>query len=190
MESNKKLIKDEMSHKIVESAEKIIVEKGIEYLNVSRILRELNITNRVFYNRFNNIQDVLVEIHNKIIIQKRELISIEYDESIDFFEYGTNLATSFLELAYDLQEKFNFFIFGSDIFTNENYEWYLSKIKELLKIGRERDLLKDFDDEAMSYYIWCSCRGINTDIVTRMGKDEAVKLFKSSFRYLLEGIKK
>ena len=43
MESNKKLIKDEMSHKIVESAEKIIIEKGIEYLNVSKILRELNI---------------------------------------------------------------------------------------------------------------------------------------------------
>ena len=190
MKTNKKLIKDEMSYKIVDTAEKIIIENGIEFLNVSKILRELNITNRVFYNRFNNIQDVLLEIYNRIITQKRELISIEYDDSIDFFEYGMNLATSFLELAFDLQEKFNFFIFGSDMFTNGNYEWYLNKIRELLKIGRKKGVLKEFDDDAMSYYIWCSCRGINTDIVTRMKKDEAIKIFKSSFRYLLEGIRK
>lgn len=190
MEQAKKIIKDEMTYKIVDTAEKIIIEEGIEYLNVSKILRELAITNRVFYNRFNNIQDVLIEIYNKIIIQKRELISIEYDSNVDFFEYATNLATSFLELAYDLQEKFNFFIFGSDIFTNENYEWYLTRIKELINIGRKQGVLKDFDDDAMSYYIWCSCRGINTDIVTRMKKDQAILLFKNSFKYLLEGIKK
>ena len=190
MEENKRIIKDQMACKIVDTAEKIIIEKGIEYLNVSKILRELSITNRVFYNRFHNLQDVLIEIYKKILVQKRELISVEYDGKQDFFEYVTNLATNFLELAFDLQKKFNFFIFGSDIFTNENYEWYLNKIKGLIKIGRDYDLLKDFDDEAMSYYIWCSCRGINTDIVTRMGKDEAIRIFKSSFKYLLEGIKK
>lgn len=190
MEENKKVIKDQMACKIVDAAEKIINEKGIEYLTVSKILRELEITNRVFYNRFHNIQEVLIEIYKKILIQKRELISIVYDGKTDFFEYVTNLATSFLELAFDLQKRFNFFIFGSDIFTNENYEWYINKIKELIKIGRDNDLLKDFDDEAMSYYIWCSCRGINTDIVTRVEKEKAIEMFKSSFKYLLEGIKK
>ena len=52
------------------------------------------------------------------------------------------------------------------------------------------NLLKDFDADAMSYYIWCSCRGFNTDIVMRMTKEEAVEIFKKSFKFLLEGIKK
>jgi AcrR family transcriptional regulator len=60
-----------MSLKIIEIAEKIVTEEGIDSLNVCKILRELNITNRVFYNRFNNIEDVLNEVYNNIILQIR-----------------------------------------------------------------------------------------------------------------------
>lgn len=190
MESEKKIITDEMSVKIVDTAEKIIIDLGIEFLNVSKILKELSITNRVFYNRFNNIQDVLNEVYNRVVAQKRELISIEYQEGQDFFEYVTSIATNFVTLAYDVKDKFNFFIFGSDAFTRQNYEWYLNRIKQLINLGRRKNLLKDFDDDAMSYYIWCSCRGFNTDIVMRMTKEEAVEIFKKSFKFLLEGIKK
>ena len=118
------------------------------------------------------------------------MISVEYQDGEDFFEYVTNIAINFVTLAYDVQDKFNYFIFGSDIFTQQNYEWYLNRIKELIALGRSKNLLKDFDDDAMSYYIWCSCRGFNTDIVMRMPKETAVEIFKESFKFLLKGIKK
>ena len=70
MENEKKIINDDMSVKIVDAAEQIIIEHGIEYLNVSRILKLLSITNRVFYNRFNNIQEVLNEVYNRVVTQK------------------------------------------------------------------------------------------------------------------------
>lgn len=190
MENEKKIINDDMSVKIVDAAEQIIIEHGIEYLNVSKILKLLSITNRVFYNRFNNIQEVLNEVYNRVVTQKRELISVEYQDGEDFFEYVTNIAINFVTLAYDVQDKFNYFIFGSDVFTQQNYEWYLNRIKELIALGRSKNLLKDFDDDAMSYYIWCSCRGFNTDIVMRMPKETAVEIFKESFKFLLKGIKK
>ena len=58
---------------------------------------------------------------------------------------------------------------------------------------QESVLLKDefdFDDEAMSYFVWCSCRGFNADVVMRMNKDEAINKFQNTFKYLLEGLKK
>ena len=186
----KKLINDEMSIKIIDATEQIILEQGIETLNVSRILKYLNITNRVFYNRYSNIQEVLQKIFERVINRKKDLIDIEYDANQDFFEYVTTIATNFLLFAYDVQDKFNYLIFGSDVFTQNNYEWYLVKIKEIIQLGRSKNLLKDFDDEAMGYFIWCSLRGFNADVVMRMEKEEAVNKFQNTFKYLLEGIKK
>ena len=60
MESAKsELITDAMSEKIIETAEKIATTDGASTLTVRRILKELGITNRVFYNRFRNIDEVL-----------------------------------------------------------------------------------------------------------------------------------
>ena len=186
----KKLINDEMSLKIIHTAEKIVTEDGIETLNVSKILRELNITNRVFYNRFNNIEDVLNEVYNNIILQIRETITPDYDGKQDFFEYVLDIITNSLMLSYDLKMKFNLYIFGNDSLSESNYQWYISRIKQLIKYARENDLVKDFDDDAMSYTIWCACRGFNADAVMRIGKEEAIKRFRHSFKFLLDGIKK
>ena len=187
---NKKLIIDSMSIQIIDATEQLILEQGIEKLNVSKILKHLNITNRVFYNRYNNIQEVLQKIFERVIARKKDIISIEYDGSQDYFEYVMKIATNFLLFAYEVQDKFNYLIFGSDVFTQNNYEWYLVKIKEIIQLGRSKNLLKDFDDEAMGYFIWCSLRGFNADVVMRMEKEEAVNKFQNTFKYLLEGIKK
>lgn len=45
------LIFDEMSETIIATAAKLASESGTETINVRRILQELGITNRVFYNR-------------------------------------------------------------------------------------------------------------------------------------------
>ena len=81
----KKIIKDEISNKIIQATAIIIRNEGITKLNVSKILKKLGISNRVFYNRFNNIEEVLEEVYNKIIIQIREQLNGEYDEKQDFY---------------------------------------------------------------------------------------------------------
>ena len=50
-----KLITDEMSFKIIETTENLVTTNGARNINVRQILKELEITNRVFYNRFHNI---------------------------------------------------------------------------------------------------------------------------------------
>ena len=45
------LIQDEMSQKIIDAVEEIAMEGGAATLTVRQILRKLDISNRVFYNR-------------------------------------------------------------------------------------------------------------------------------------------
>ena len=52
-------IRDEMSEKIIEVAEQLATTEGAGTLTVRKILQTMDITNRVFYNRFRNIEEVL-----------------------------------------------------------------------------------------------------------------------------------
>ena len=60
--SQNELIVDEMSDRIIAVAERMAMTNGAHTVNVRKILLELGITNRVFYNRFRNVEDVLVFI--------------------------------------------------------------------------------------------------------------------------------
>ena len=65
------------------------------------------------------------------------------------------------------------------------------KIKKLIDYAKSHGLIKDVDSDVMSYAIWCFCRGYNADSVGRgLPKEEAVKNFKYSFGFLLDGLKK
>ena len=75
------LICDEMSNRIIEVAEDIATENGAQSVTVRKILQALGITNRVFYNRFRNIDEVLSMVYNGMIPRIRESFSAEIDES-------------------------------------------------------------------------------------------------------------
>ena len=190
MENNPvKLIKDEMSDKIVAAAEKIATQS--EEVTVRKILRELGVTNRVFYNRFRNIEEVLEIVYHNIISKIRESMSVKYDGDGDFFAYVTDAVVDTLLLSYDLKMKFNRYVFEYDSVTQSNYEWYMQRINGLFSYGKKNGLIKsDVDAQALSYAIWCFCRGYNADAVERnLPKAEAVEKFRYSFSILLDGIK-
>lgn len=190
IKEEKKLIIDDISYKIVESAAIIIQKEGINALNVSKILKRLNISNRVFYNRFNNLEEVLTEVYNRIVVQIREKLNPVYDGKTDFFEYVLTLITNSLELSYELKTQLNLYIFGNDSISEQNYQWYIERIKKLIDYAKDNQLIIDVDSDVISYTIWCAIRGYNADAVTRMQKDEAIKKIKYSFGLLLEGLKK
>ena len=188
-QETKGLIKDETSQKIIAAAEKIATESG--EVTVRKILRELGVTNRVFYNRFHNVDEVLEIVYNNTISKIRESMAVEYDGEGDFFEYVTGVVVGTLLLSYDLKMKFNRYVFEYDSVTQSNHAWYMQRIKTLFAQGKEKGAIRaDVDEEALSYAIWCFCRGYNADAVERnLPKDEAVQKFRYSFSILLEGLK-
>lgn len=185
------LIADEMSDRIIETAERIVTAEGAHTVTVRRLLQTLGITNRVFYNRFRNLEDVLQVVYKHMIVKVRRDILSEYDGKQDFFEYVMAVTERSLLTTYDNKMRSSQFMFESDSLSTSNYEWWTEEIGKLIDYGKARGLLKDVDSAVLSYSIWCFCRGYNADAVGRqIPRDIAVKNFRYSFGILLDGLKK
>jgi AcrR family transcriptional regulator len=185
------LISDEMSERIVKAAEQLATAEGAHTVTVRKILQALGITNRVFYNRFRNVDEVLEIVYRDMIVKVRRDIVSAYDEKQDFFEYVKDVVEKSLLISYDTKMRFNQFMFESDSISTSNYVWWTGEIKKLIDYAKAHDLIRDVDSEVMSYSIWCFCRGYNADAVGRqIPREEAVRNFRYSFGFLLDGLKK
>lgn len=188
---DRELIVDEMSQKIVDTAEEIAHNLGVENVNVRKLMQVLDITNRVFYNRFHNIEEVLDVIYQRTSLKIRESILSKFDPNKDFFEQVKNIVADTLIKSYENKENLNQFIFENDSQSASNFSWWKSEIEKLINFGKENNLLKDIETEKMSYAIWCFIRGYNADALGRnLPKEQAVEDFKYSFGVLLDGMRK
>lgn len=192
MEDRRELrIRDEMSDKIIRVAEDMVVTSGAHTITVRKILAALGITNRVFYNRFHNIEEVLEIVYQSTALKIRESLKGAFDESRDFFENVTEIVANSLIASYETKKQFNQYVFENDSVSQSNFEWWRAEIKKLIEYAKGRNYIKEnVDSEIMSYSIWCFCRGYNADAVGRkLPREEAVKSFKYSFSVLLEGMR-
>lgn len=188
--SSDELIKDEMSDKIISAAEKIATSSGPEALTVRKILQHLAITNRVFYNRFHNISEVLDIVYQNTIQKIRDTIPTEFDPDKDFFEQVIDFVANTLVISYRAKNHFNYYVFENDSVSDYNYRWWMQKIREIIEYAKEKRYIQNIDSEVMSYSIWCFCRGYNADAVGRgLPMNEAIKNFKYSFAFLLNGLR-
>ena len=184
------LIHDEMSETIIDAAEALASASGAHIVTVRKILQTLGITNRVFYNRFHNIDEVLEIVYERTVMKIRESIVARFNPEGDFFEQVIDIVTNTLVMSYENKMNLNQYVFESDSESNENYTWWKNEIKKLIEFAIGRGYIKPLDTEAMSYAIWCFIRGYNADALGRgMPKDEAVKNFRYSFAILLNGMK-
>ena len=192
MEQNTpELISDEMSEMIISTAEEIATAKGADKVTVRSILLALGITNRVFYNRFHNVDEVLSIIYENTVIKIRESLSAGFDPNGDFFSQVIDIVAKTLRLSYENKMRFNQYVFEYDSESDENFRWWNSEIRKLIEFGKSRGHLKDIDTDIMSYAIWCFIRGYNADALGRkLPLDEAEKNFKYSFSVLLDGMKR
>ena len=188
------MISDEMSDKIIEAARCIATEEGAEALTVRKILVRLNITNRVFYNRFKNINEVLDIVYKKTVLKIRESIMSDFraDTCEEFFDHVNEVLTNLLILSYEAKKQLNQYVFLNDSISPINFEWWYSEVKKLIEYAKERGFFKpELDSDVLSYSIWCFCRGYNADAVGRnLPREEAVRNFRYSFAFLLEGLKR
>ena len=185
------MISDEMSEKIISTAERMATATGAHTVTVRKILNELGITNRVFYNRFHNLDEVLAIVYKNTVLKIRQSISSALPSEKDFFEYVTDVVATSLVMSYKIKRQFNQYVFENDSVSQGNFDWWMHEIKKLIDYAKESDLIKDVDSEVMSYSIWCFCRGYNADAVGRnLPQEEAVKNFRYSFGFLLDGLRK
>lgn len=185
------LIVDEMSERIIEVTERMAMTNGAHTVNVRKILLELGITNRVFYNRFRNVDDVLDVVYQKVSEQIRTNVNWKCDTQEEFFERVTDMVANTLIRSYDLKKQFNQYMFENDSRSQINYEWWMSNIKEMLIYAKEKGYVRaDADVDMLNYSLWCFWRGYNADAVGRgIPKDEAVKNCKYSFGIILDGLR-
>ena len=184
------LICDEMSQTIIDTAEQLAMTLGAENVTVRRILQALGISNRVFYNRFHNIDQVLAIVYENTVVKIRVSMMAEFDPERDFFEQIKDIVAGTLVASYQNKMNLNQYVFEYDSTSNENYEWWKNEIKKLILFGQEKGYFKAFDVDVMSYAIWCFVRGYNADVLARQRPlDEAIRDFRYSFGVLLDGMK-
>ena len=191
MPEDGQLIHDEMSEKIVDEAAELAMSEGAGEVTVRKIIRALGVTNRVFYNRFHNVEEVLAIVYRDMAVRMRESILDRFDPEGDFFEQITDIAAGTLVLSYKLKPGMNQYVFSRDSVSPENFRWWRERIREYIELGKEKGLAKpELDSDAMSYAIWCFIRGYNADALAReIPEEEALRGFRYSFGVLLDGMK-
>ena len=183
------LINDSTSERIINIVENIVLTSGAEGITVRQVLKELNATNRVFYNRFTCIDEVLDIIYNRTAEKMRESI-LNFDPNGDFFVQINNIVENTLLLSYDTKRNFSNYVFKNDSTNTQNYEWWTREIKKLLRFGIDGGYFKRLDADCMSYAIWCFIRGYNADAISRnLPREETAENFKYCFGVLLDGMK-
>ena len=106
MKKETALICDEMSDEIIEVTTRLVKETGAQGVNVRTILKELDISNRVFYNRFHNIDEVLQTVYLNLISQLKNNVSLNVPKNIDFWDYTMELAIRCLTDTYEILKQF------------------------------------------------------------------------------------
>lgn len=184
-------LEDAVSRKIIDIATEIVNAEGAEHLTVKRILAQLGTTNRVFYNRFQNVEDVLQNVYENAVIGMRECVIKAYDGSIDFYEYLMNLAVSALEKTFLLKKQFKNYMFKHDELSDSNRKWWLEQISQILEYGMNKGYLRHVNSKEFSYSVWCFCRGFSADAVYRnLSLEEVVKSFCLGVGCLIGGLRK
>ncbi len=185
-----KLIYDEVSEQIIDVAEKLMASEGAHHINVRKILKQLGITNRVFYNRFHNIEEVLDIISERSILKVRKSLNFHFNEEIDFFQQIMDEVEKTLIISYETRMNFAHYVFENDSVTDRNYQWWIAEIKKILHYAIDKGYIKKVDTDMTSYAIWCFVRGFNADAIGRkLSLEEALKRYRYGFQFILDGLK-
>ena len=182
-------IQDALSEKIVQIVARLAAEEGAHKVTAKKVINELGTANRVFYNRFANIDEVLQIVYRNAVVEMRENIKPEFHDRASFEQFCIDTAVDVLMQTYDVKMQFRRYVFEHDSLTEENRIWWYDKIKKYYAYALEQGFAKPVDADALCYAIWCFCRGYYADAVSRqLSREEAVRYFTFGFTCLLNGV--
>ncbi len=182
-------IHDDISDQIVEIVARITAQEGAHKVTVKKIINEMGVTNRVFYNRFSNIDEVLRIVYRNTVVSMRESIKPEFHDKASFSQFCLDTALRVVMQSYDVKMQFRRYVFEHDSLTEENrIRWY-DKIKKYYQYALEQGFAKPVDAEALCCAIWCFCRGYYADAISRqLSREEAARNFTFGFSCLLSSV--
>ena len=182
-ETKDNLICDDISYEIIAVTERLAVRDGAKNVNVRRVLKEMNVTNRVFYNRFHNIDEVLETIYTRSILKIRTELTADFGSADEFFEYVMKACLHTIVRSYETKMNFNHYIFEHDSLSKSNCDWWTGQIEKVIDIAKEKGFIKKVDSRKVAYSIWCFIRGFNADAVSRgIPKEEALDYYRKRLR--------
>lgn len=182
-------IQDEISNKIIDTVTKMVYDGGARNINVQMVLKKLKITNRVFYNRFQNIDEVLLSVSQNLVHKMRQCMLRPYNEKENYHKYLVSLATEVLVKTYEIKKDFSDYMFNNDIINESNKIWWIDHMLSPLDYGVKNGFLKPMNTREMAYAIWCFCRGFNVDAIkSRLELKKALKTFTMAFTFLIDGM--
>ena len=123
-------IHDEISEKIIGIVQRIAADEGAHKVTVKKIISELGVTNRVFYNRFANCDEVLQIVYKNAVEHMRETVKPEFHDKDSFLQFCIQTAVNMLMQTYDVKMQFRFYVFEHDSLTEDNRLWWEEKIKK------------------------------------------------------------
>ncbi len=184
-------IQDEITEKILSTAKEIAQTEGMEQLSVKRILAEMKVSNRVFYNRFCNIEDVIEILYERMVFSLRDILDpslLTITES--YYKTLVALAVRVVECLYQNNIHFRVRLLSYEASKDSNRNWWITQIQAILRDGISRGLLKPMDDLSAARGIWCFCLGFNKEALGQnISEEEALISFHASFSILIEGMK-
>ena len=182
-------IQDALSEQIVQIVARLAAEEGAHKVTAKQVINELGMANRVFYNRFSNIDEVLRIVYARSVAQTREAVVPDFTDKQSFIRFCMDAAEHVMISTYEMKMCFSRYVFEHDSLTEENRLWWKQHIIRNYESAHQKGYVKTADTEALCYAIWCFCRGYYADIAAReLQKEEAVRLFRFGFRCLLDGI--
>lgn len=182
-------IHDDISEQIVSIVARIAENEGAHKVTVRKIISELGVTNRVFYNRFANCDEVLRIVYRRAVENMRENIKPEFHDLESFLQFCTQTAVEVLVQTYDVKMQFRCYVFEHDSLTEENRQWWYKNIRKYYQYALENGFAKEVDVDALCYAIWCFCRGYQAEAVMgQRSKEEMIRYFTFGFSCLLNGL--
>lgn len=184
-------IEDETSNRIIDTAMEIALSEGVSNLTVSKIIRAMDVTNRVFYNRFKDINDVITAVYERVVHKLRSCLDVKYDGKQDYCEFITDLAVSVLTETYKLKLHFAGYLYNYNAYNEENRIWWINHIAPLIDYGIEHGIFKKTDSRLLAYSVWCYCRGFTAATMdSNLSTDEGLAAFRIGFKCLMDGVRK
>lgn len=182
-------IRDALSEKIIEIAARISREDGAHKVNVRRIINELGVTNRVFYNRFSNCDEVLRIVYKRAVEGMRGCMQAAYHNKTDFVQFCLDAGEAVLVRTFEVKNAYGRYLFEHDSLTEQNRIWWVQEIRKHYRYAREQGFIRPVDEEALCHAIWCFCRGFYADAMTRrLPMEETTRCFREAFGLFLGGI--
>ncbi|MGN0579627.1 MAG: TetR/AcrR family transcriptional regulator [Ruminococcus sp.] len=191
-EFKQELICDDISEEIISITERLAMTEGAHNVNVKKIISDMGVTNRVFYNRFHNSDEVLRIVYENAVEKMHSTIDLNIVSKENLLGYCMDAAEKVLTDTYDIKMQFSRYMFEHDSITESNKKWWMKEIRKNVEYAKSMDMIRDnIDIDTLCYSVWCFCRAFSVDAVSRkLPKEEAVKVFRFSFGCFLRGLLK